>query len=112
VPSHPFVYRVSFLLASLSLSLSFSFSPLDELIELSRLWYPTVQFTRKIYNPNTKETIWRSINVTNFVTPPPGLDKRSFKADQLSVTFKFSADLTHPELYTIHANLSDDLQVV
>lgn len=75
------------------------------------LWYPTVQFTCKIYNPKTKETIWRSLNVTNFVTPPPGLDKRSCKADQFSVTFKPSADLTYPESYTIRANLSDDLQI-
>ncbi|KIJ62888.1 hypothetical protein HYDPIDRAFT_157047 [Hydnomerulius pinastri MD-312] len=75
------------------------------------MWYPTIQFTCKIYNPKTKETIWRSINVSNFVTPPPGLDKRSCKADQFSITCKPSADPSHPEIYVIRANLSDDLQV-
>ncbi|KAG6373509.1 oxidative stress survival, Svf1-like protein [Boletus reticuloceps] len=75
------------------------------------LWYPTIQFTCKIYNPNTMETIWRSINVTNFVTPPPGLDKRSCKADQFSITSRPSADPSLPESYVIRANLSDDLQV-
>ncbi|KAG6335178.1 hypothetical protein ID866_3904 [Astraeus odoratus] len=75
------------------------------------LWSPTVQFTCKVYNPNTKETIWRSINVSNFVTSPPGLDKRSCKADQFSITAKPSADQAHPEMYIIRANLSDDLQI-
>lgn len=75
------------------------------------LWYPTVQFTCKIYNPKTKETIWRSINVSNFTTSPPGLDKRSCKADQFSITCKPTADPSHPEMYAIRAHLSDDLQV-
>ncbi|OAX32024.1 oxidative stress survival, Svf1-like protein [Rhizopogon vinicolor AM-OR11-026] len=75
------------------------------------LWYPTIQFTCKIYNPTTKETIWRSVNVTNFVTPPPGLDKRSSKADQFSITYKPSSDDSHSEMYTIRANLSDNLQI-
>ncbi|EGN99224.1 hypothetical protein SERLA73DRAFT_182110 [Serpula lacrymans var. lacrymans S7.3] len=75
------------------------------------LWYPTIQFTCKIHNPNTGETIWRSINVSNFVTPPPGLDKRSSKADQFSITHKLSSDPAYAELYTVRANLSDDLQI-
>lgn len=75
------------------------------------MWYPTIQFTCKIYNPNTKETVWRSINVNNFVTPPPGLDKRSCKADEFSITCKPTTDPAHPETYVIRANLSDDLQV-
>ncbi|KAH7921034.1 oxidative stress survival, Svf1-like protein [Leucogyrophana mollusca] len=75
------------------------------------VWYPTIQFTCKIYNPNTQENIWRSINVTNFVTPPPGLDKRSSKADQFSITYKPTADSSNPEMYTIRAHLSDDLQI-
>lgn len=75
------------------------------------MWYPTIQFTLKIYNPNTKKSDWRSVNVSNFVTPPPGLDKRSCKADQFSITCKASADPSFPETYVIRANLSDDLQV-
>ncbi|KAG2126701.1 oxidative stress survival, Svf1-like protein [Suillus cothurnatus] len=75
------------------------------------LWYPTIQFTCKIYNPTTKETIWRSVNVTNFTSAPPGLDKRSSKADQFSITHKPSSDDSHPEMYTIRANLSDNLQI-
>ncbi|KAG9316941.1 oxidative stress survival, Svf1-like protein [Chiua virens] len=75
------------------------------------MWYPTIQFTCKIYNPNTSETLWRSINVTNFVTPPPGLDKRSCKADQFSITCNPSADPSFPEKYDIRANLSDDFQI-
>lgn len=34
------------------------------------VWYPTIQFTCKIFNPNTKERTWKSVNVSNFVTPP------------------------------------------
>lgn len=75
------------------------------------MWYPTIQFTCKIYNPKTGETIWRSINVTNFVTSPAGLDKRSSKADQFSITCKPSSDPSYPEKYVINANLSDDLQL-
>ncbi|KAI0342867.1 oxidative stress survival Svf1-like protein [Trametopsis cervina] len=75
------------------------------------VWYPTIQFTSKIYNPNTKEMIWKSINVSNFVTPPPGLDRRSSKADQFSITHKSHPGSDTPESYTITANLGDDLQI-
>ncbi|KAF8896336.1 oxidative stress survival, Svf1-like protein [Infundibulicybe gibba] len=75
------------------------------------VWYPTIQFTCKIHNPNTNETIWKSINVTNFVTPPPGLDKRSSKADEFSITYKSAPGTDHPESYTIRANLAADLQI-
>ena len=75
------------------------------------MWFPTIQFTYKTYNPNTGERNWRSINVTNFVTPPPGLDKRSCKADQFSITYKPATDPSCPETYVISANLSDDLQL-
>jgi len=75
------------------------------------LWYPTIQFTCKIFNPNTGEKIWRSVNVSNFVTPPPGLDKRSSKADQFAITHSSQPDSEFPESYTIAANLSDDLQI-
>ncbi|KAJ7274374.1 survival factor 1 [Mycena haematopus] len=75
------------------------------------VFYPTIQFTCKIYNPKTKETTWKSVNVSNFVTPPPGLDKRSCKADEFSVTHKAAPGSDYPESYTIRANLAQDLQV-
>ncbi|KAH7911673.1 oxidative stress survival, Svf1-like protein [Hygrophoropsis aurantiaca] len=75
------------------------------------VWYPTIQFTCKIYNPNTGEKIWKSINVSNFVTPPPGLDKRSSKADEYSITYKATGDPLNPEMYAISAQLSDDLRI-
>ncbi|KZT00804.1 oxidative stress survival Svf1-like protein [Laetiporus sulphureus 93-53] len=75
------------------------------------VWYPTIQFTCKLYNPATKERIWKSINVTNFVTPPPGLDKRSSKADEFSITHHSDPGSDHPESYHIRVNLSDDLQI-
>ncbi|KAG5643012.1 hypothetical protein DXG03_001750 [Asterophora parasitica] len=75
------------------------------------LWYPTIQFVFKFYDPATKETIWKSVNVSNFVTPPPGLDKRSCKADEFSVTYKHTPGSDHPESYTVRANLGTDLQL-
>lgn len=80
------------------------------------VWYPTVQATCRIYNPNTKETTWRSINVSNFTTPPPGLDKRSSRSDQFTITHKTlpkSSDSPseYAESYTINVNFSSDLQI-
>ncbi|GLB40383.1 putative svf1-like C-terminal lipocalin-like domain containing protein [Lyophyllum shimeji] len=75
------------------------------------LWYPTIQFVFKYHNPKTKETIWKSVNVTNFVTPPPKLDKRSCKADEFSITHNDNPESDHPESYTIRANLAADLQL-
>ena len=66
----------------------------------------------KIYNPETKERTWRTVSATNFVVPAPGLDRRSCKSDQFSVTFKTKPGSDFPESYVIHANVSDDLQVV
>ena len=54
--------------------------------------------------------VWKSINVTNFIPGPPGLDKRSCKADQFSITLKSFPGTETPESYTIQANLADDLQ--
>lgn len=76
-----------------------------------RVWYPTIQFTCKIFNPNTGEKVWRSVNVSNFVTPPPGLDKRSSKADQFTITHKSDPDSDFPESYTLSVNLSTDFQI-
>ncbi|KAK2460338.1 hypothetical protein APHAL10511_007727 [Amanita phalloides] len=75
------------------------------------LWYPTIQFTCKIHYAKTGQTVWKSINVTNFVTPPPGLDKRSSKGDQFSITYKSNPDSEYPEAYNIFANFGADLQV-
>ena len=70
-----------------------------------------MQFTFLLYNPNTKETVWRSLNVSNFVAPAPGYDKRSCKADQFSVTYKQKPGSDYPEVYTIVAQVSEDVQV-
>ncbi|KAJ7650234.1 survival factor 1 [Roridomyces roridus] len=75
------------------------------------LWYPTIQCTCKVYDPKTGEMTWKSVNVTNFVTPPPGLDKRSSKADEFSVTYKSNPDSDSPESYIIRANLGTDFQL-
>ncbi|KXN84747.1 Survival factor 1, partial [Leucoagaricus sp. SymC.cos] len=76
------------------------------------LWYPTIQFTCKVYDSKTGKQIWKSINVNNFVTPPPGLDKRSSKADEFSITYKSHPDKPDfPESYSIIANLGTDMQI-
>jgi len=75
------------------------------------LWYPTVQFTFKLHDTKTGKTIWKSVSVTNFVTPPPNLDKRSSKGDQFSITYKSNPGSEYPESYDIVANLAADLQV-
>ena len=75
------------------------------------MWYPTIQFTFKIYNPNTGERLWKSINVSNFATPPPGLDKRSSKGDQFSITYRAKPGSDTPESYSITANLDNDVQI-
>lgn len=66
----------------------------------------------KIANPAKGEKDWKSVNVANFVTPPPGLDKRSSKADEYSITYKATPDNKEfPEGYTVRANLGVELQV-
>ncbi|KAI0734136.1 oxidative stress survival Svf1-like protein [Fomitopsis betulina] len=75
------------------------------------VWYPTIQFTCKLYNPKTKERVWKSLNVSNFVTPPPGLDKRSSKSDQFSIVHKDHPGDEFAESYAIRVNLADDLQI-
>ncbi|CAE6525707.1 unnamed protein product [Rhizoctonia solani] len=74
------------------------------------LWYPQIQFTCRIFDPKTKETTWKSINISGFVTPPPGKDKRSSKSDQFTVTHGPSTG-EFAEQYAINANLGDDLQL-
>jgi hypothetical protein len=73
---------------------------------------PTVQFTFKLHNPATKETLWKSLNVSNFVTPPPGQDKRSCRSELFTIVHQStSSDPTHSENYTITAKIADDLQL-
>ena len=55
--------------------------------------------------------MWRSVNVTNFVTPPPNLDKRSSQADEFTITHKDAPGTDHPESYTISVNLSQEVQI-
>jgi len=75
------------------------------------VWYPTIQFTFKIFNPKTGDKLWKSVNVTNFVTPPPGLDKHSSKSDQYSITYKTNPGSDTPESYSIRANLDNEVQI-
>ncbi|KAJ3567406.1 hypothetical protein NP233_g6385 [Leucocoprinus birnbaumii] len=76
------------------------------------LWYPQIQFTCKVYDSKTGDQVWKSINVTNFTTPPPNLDKRSCKADEFSITYKSNPDSPDfPESYTIRANMGADAQI-
>jgi len=71
------------------------------------VWYPTIQFTFKVFHPRTGEKTWRSVNVTNFVTPPPNLDKRSSQADEFTITHKDAPDTEFPESFTISVNLEE-----
>lgn len=75
------------------------------------MWYPTIQFTFKLFNPRTGEKTWRSVNVSNFVTPPPDLDKRSSKSDEFTITHADAPGTDYPELYTITANLTEDVKI-
>lgn len=101
-PGHSFISGVSNLLGCMHIR---------QLIDVHRVWYPTIQFTFKLHNPNTKETTWRSVNVTNFTTAPSGLDKRSCKADQFSITHKSAPGTDTPESYVLRGNLSEDFQI-
>jgi hypothetical protein len=74
------------------------------------VWYPAIQFTFKLSNPKTGEKIWKSTNISNFVTPPPGLTKHSVKSDQFSITHK-PASATSEELYALTAKLDDEIQI-
>ncbi|KAH9972866.1 oxidative stress survival Svf1-like protein [Lactifluus volemus] len=73
------------------------------------LWYPTIQFTFKTFNPETGEKTWRSVNVSNFVTPPPNLDKRSSQADEFTITHNDAPGEDYPESYTISVNLAKEI---
>jgi hypothetical protein len=71
------------------------------------LW-PTTQLVTRIYDPNAKETTWRSTNVANFY---PGEDKRSSKSDQFTIAYKSTPGAEFEESYSILGRFGDDLQV-
>ncbi|KAF8312480.1 survival factor 1 [Clavulina sp. PMI_390] len=81
------------------------------------MFYPTVQFACKIWDPKSQEKTWKSVNVSNFVTPPPSTgsktyDKRSSKSDSFTVAHNAApSDSTFAESYMITANLDKDLQI-
>ncbi|CAE6505907.1 unnamed protein product [Rhizoctonia solani] len=75
------------------------------------LWYPQIKFACRIFNPKTKDTTWKCINITNFVTPPTSKDKRSCKSDQFTIIHG-SGTGEFAEQYTIKAKLDDDLELV
>jgi hypothetical protein len=72
------------------------------------VWYPTIQFTFKMYDGASKQTTWKSINVTNFAPLP---DRRSCKADEFSFTFRPGAGAGAEDAYAVTAKLGDDVQV-
>ena len=74
---------------------------------MDRLW-PTTQLVIKVYDPDTKKTTWKSINVANF---NPGEDKRSSKSDQFTISHKSSPGTEFEESYSVLGKLGDDLQV-
>ncbi|TFK75229.1 oxidative stress survival, Svf1-like protein [Pluteus cervinus] len=76
------------------------------------MWSPTIQFVTKWYDPKTSpERVWKSCNVSKFVTPPPGLDKRSSKAEEYSITHKSNPGTEFPESYIIRGKPSDEIQI-
>ncbi|EUC56017.1 survival factor 1, related protein [Rhizoctonia solani AG-3 Rhs1AP] len=74
------------------------------------LWYPQIKLTCRIFHPKTRDTTWKSINITNFVTPPTGKDRRSSKSDQFTITHGPGTG-GFAEQYLINANLDNDLQL-
>lgn len=81
------------------------------------MWYPTVQFTCKIWDPKSQDKTWKSVNVSNFISPPPSTssksyDKRSSKSDSFTVIHNANpTDPEYAESYIINANLDNDLQI-
>ena len=72
-----------------------------------RIW-PTVQLVTRIYDPDTKETIWRSINITNF---SPSEDRRSSKSEKFTVSHKSTPGEAFEESYSILARFDNDLEI-
>ncbi|KAJ9090655.1 hypothetical protein QFC19_009513 [Naganishia cerealis] len=68
------------------------------------------QFTFKLHNPKTGETIWRSLNASNFALDKA--DGRSCRANEFSITHTGSAREGEPEKYHIKATLDKEGGVV
>jgi hypothetical protein len=83
--------------------------PFDANNYLYSMWYPQIQFTFRYYDPSQTpaKSIWKSVNVTNFVTPPAKLDKRSSKSDQFTITL----DSAKPDTYVIQGSYEKDVSV-
>ncbi|EJU04999.1 oxidative stress survival Svf1-like protein [Dacryopinax primogenitus] len=79
------------------------------------LWSPQVQFTCKFYDPQTNEQIWKSANVSHFLTPPPPsqgrtYDRRSSQADKFRVIHS-PATATELESYKVDAQPDEGFHV-
>ncbi|KAK4055893.1 putative cell survival pathways protein [Microbotryomycetes sp. JL221] len=68
------------------------------------LWYPSIQFTFRFVDQTNNKHVWKSIAVTNFSSSPSGLDKRSCRSDQFSITCDGSK-------YTIIGKYDDDVSL-
>lgn len=79
-------------------------------MDSTSVWYPTIQFTFKLFNAKTKQITWKSVNVTNFVVAPSGRDKRSCKADEFSFIHKAGTG-SSDEAFAVTAKLGDDIQI-
>ena len=62
----------------------------------------------KVYDPDTKETTWKSINVSNFA---PSEDRRSSKSDEFTVSHKSTPGAEFEEAYSILGRFGNGLQV-
>lgn len=71
------------------------------------LWYPQIQFTFRYHNPTTNQTIWKSTNVKNFVVGPNGLDRRSSKSDQFTITL----NPDRPTEYKFDGKYDEEVQI-
>jgi hypothetical protein len=68
------------------------------------------QFTFKLHNPKTGETIWRSVNASNFTLDKN--DGRSCRATEFSITHSGSAKEGEAEKYHIKGTLDKEGGVV
>ncbi|KAL1411395.1 putative cell survival pathways protein [Vanrija albida] len=64
----------------------------------------TTQMTFKLYNPTTKKTVWKSVNVKDFKT-----DGRSSKSDAFEI--KHTGTSAGEEVYELNANLDKTVQL-
>ncbi|KAM0786440.1 hypothetical protein ACM66B_001904 [Microbotryomycetes sp. NB124-2] len=72
------------------------------------LWYPSIQFTFRYVDQANNKHVWKSVAVTNFSAGPSGLDKRSSRADQFTITCDPNAG---GNKYTIIGKYDDDVSL-